>query len=57
MSEQEEAQRRRDVQRGLMVELMNMEGRAVQLEQDLVAWRNKWLAAYRNLDDAMDRAE
>jgi len=46
MSEQEEAQRRRDVQRGLMVELMNMEARAVQLEQDLVAWRNKWLAAY-----------
>jgi len=55
VSETERARKRADVQRGLMVDLNDMQARGDALDRDIVAWRRRWLAAYRDLDDAMDR--
>jgi len=55
MNEQEKAKRRREIQRGLMVDLMNLQSQANAIDQQMVQWRKKWLAAYKDLDDEMDR--
>ena len=51
----ETAKRRQEVQRGLMVDLMDLDASAQRLEADLVAWKMRWRATYLELDEAMDR--
>ena len=55
MSESEKARKRAEVQRGLMVDLNDMQARGEALDRDIVAWRKRWLTAYKDLDDAMDQ--
>ena len=50
----ERAKRRAEIQRGLMVDLLNMQSEADDLEKRLVAWKKRRLRAYLQLDDEMD---
>ena len=51
----ERAKRRAEIQRGLMVDLLNMQSEADDLEKRLAAWKKRRLRAYLLLDDEMDR--
>lgn len=57
MFETERTRRRREIQRGLMIDLFDMTTRADVLDRDLAAWRKRWLDSYKNFDDAIDTAE
>lgn len=54
MSESDKARQRREIQKGLMVDLMDLDDRAKHLQSDLDAWRRRWLASYQDLDDVLD---
>jgi hypothetical protein len=51
----EKAKRRADIQRDLMLTLMDMQADAAALEKRLETWKKRWLASHAKLDDAMDQ--